>query len=107
MTGEMSLRGKVLPIGGLKEKLIAARRAGLKTILIPEANKNALEEVPNEIKDPLKIHLVKTIDDVLAIVFNNGVKKTKTKKPFNKVEFLPLLVDSDSTKSNEGSMAMY
>ncbi|URZ18012.1 endopeptidase La [Clostridium felsineum] len=65
MTGEISLRGAVLPIGGLKEKLIAAERAGIKKILIPNDNIEDLNEVPDEVKENLKIIPVKTIEDVL------------------------------------------
>ena len=65
MTGEISLRGQVLPIGGLPEKLMAADRAGVKTVLIPQANMQDLEDVPQETRDHLSIVPVKTIADVL------------------------------------------
>ncbi|MDH3289208.1 MAG: endopeptidase La [Betaproteobacteria bacterium] len=65
MTGEITLRGEVLQIGGLKEKLLAARRAGIKTVLIPEENVKDLAEIPDNIKDRLDIHPVKWIDSVL------------------------------------------
>ncbi len=67
MTGEITLRGEVLPIGGLKEKLLAARRAGIKTVLIPEENVKDLAEIPDNIKDRLDIHPVKWIDSVLEM----------------------------------------
>ncbi|WP_346798362.1 endopeptidase La [Halomonas sp. Bachu 37] len=67
MTGEVNLRGEVLPIGGLKEKLLAARRGGIKTVLVPEENRRDLKEVPDNIKDALSIHPVRWIDDVLAM----------------------------------------
>ncbi|MYL24126.1 endopeptidase La [Halomonas alkaliantarctica] len=67
MTGEVNLRGEVLPIGGLKEKLLAARRGGIKTVLIPEENRRDLKEVPDNIKDALDIRPVRWIDDVLAV----------------------------------------
>jgi ATP-dependent Lon protease len=67
MTGEISLRGRVLAIGGLKEKLLAALRAGIKTVLIPEENEKDLAEVPDNVKAGLKIIPVKTVDDVLAL----------------------------------------
>ena len=69
MTGELSLSGRVLPIGGLKEKLIAARRAGLKTIMIPSQNEPDLSEIPDHIKKGLKIHPVSHMDEVLPLVF--------------------------------------
>jgi ATP-dependent Lon protease len=67
MTGELTLRGRVLPIGGLKEKLTAAARAGLKTVLVPARNKSDLVEVPDEVKKLLQIHPVETIDQVLEL----------------------------------------
>jgi ATP-dependent Lon protease len=67
MTGEITLRGEVLPIGGLKEKLLAAHRGGIKTVLIPQQNVKDLTDVPENIKNHLDIHPVKWIDDVLAL----------------------------------------
>jgi ATP-dependent Lon protease len=65
MTGEITLRGEVLPIGGLKEKLLAAHRGGIKTVLIPQDNMKDLAEIPDNIKNRLDIHPVKWIDQVL------------------------------------------
>jgi ATP-dependent Lon protease len=65
MTGEITLRGEVLPIGGLKEKLLAAGRGGIKTVLIPEENVKDLVEIPDEIKNRLDIHPVRWIEQVL------------------------------------------
>ena len=67
MTGELTLRGRVLPIGGLKEKLTAAARAGVKTVLVPARNKNDLIDLPEEVRTLLDIKLVETIDEVLAL----------------------------------------
>ncbi|MFK7831459.1 MAG: endopeptidase La [Congregibacter sp.] len=67
MTGEITLRGEVLPIGGLKEKLLAARRGGIKTVIIPRENERDLQEVPENIKADLEIVAVKWIDEVLAL----------------------------------------
>jgi len=67
MTGELTLRGRVLPIGGLKEKLTAAARAGVTSVLVPERNKNDLIDLPEEVRKLLDIKLVETIDDVLAL----------------------------------------
>ena len=66
MTGEISLRGRVLPIGGLKEKLLAALRGGLKTVLIPKENERDLPEIPDNVKKGLEIVPVSTVDEVLA-----------------------------------------
>ena len=65
MTGEITLRGKVLPIGGLKEKLLAAHRAGIKTFILPEKNRKDLHEVPEEVKSAMELVFVKHIDEVL------------------------------------------
>jgi len=67
MTGELTLRGRILPIGGLKEKLTAAARAGVKTVLVPARNQNDVVEVPDEVKQLLEIRPVETIDEVLDI----------------------------------------
>jgi ATP-dependent Lon protease len=67
MTGELTLRGKVLPIGGLKEKLLAAHRMGCKAVIIPADNARHLEEVPAEVREQLQIHLVNHMDEVLAL----------------------------------------
>jgi ATP-dependent Lon protease len=67
MTGEITLRGEVLPIGGLKEKLLAAHRGGIKTVLIPDENEKDLVEIPDNIKGNLEIKPVKWIDEVLAL----------------------------------------
>jgi ATP-dependent Lon protease len=67
MTGEITLRGEVLPIGGLKEKLLAAHRGGIGTVIIPEENEKDLVEIPKNIKDDLKIRSARWIDQVLEI----------------------------------------
>ncbi|OGN16689.1 MAG: endopeptidase La [Candidatus Yanofskybacteria bacterium RIFCSPHIGHO2_02_FULL_50_12] len=69
MTGEITLRGKVLGIGGLKEKVLAAHRAGIKIVVIPEENKKDMEDIPKEIKRDIKFVFAKTIDDVLKVAF--------------------------------------
>ncbi|HET8948550.1 MAG TPA: endopeptidase La [Candidatus Polarisedimenticolia bacterium] len=66
MTGEITLRGKVLPVGGIKEKVLAAKRAGIRTILLPEENRKDLSDVPKEALDALTFHFVSTVDDVFA-----------------------------------------
>ncbi|WP_085246865.1 endopeptidase La [Gilliamella mensalis] len=72
MTGEITLRGEVLPIGGLKEKLLAAHRGGIKTVLIPIDNVKDLEEIPENVKAEIDIHPVKWIDEVLTIALQNN-----------------------------------
>jgi ATP-dependent Lon protease len=75
MTGEITLRGKVLPIGGLKEKLLAAHRAGIKTFILPEKNRKDLHEVPDEVKQALELVFVKHIDEVLATALLSATPK--------------------------------
>ena len=80
MTGEVTLRGRVLPIGGLKEKLLAALRGGIKTVLIPDENEKDLAEIPKNVIEGLKIIPVKTVDEVLKVAL------TKTLTPVDWVE---------------------
>ena len=82
MTGEITLRGQVLKIGGLKEKLLAAHRGGIKTVIIPEDNGSDLKEIPDNIKADLEIHRVRWIDDVL------GLALAETPKPLSEEEYL-------------------
>jgi ATP-dependent Lon protease len=66
MTGEITLQGKVLPIGGLKQKILAAHRAGLTEVILPRRNEIDLDDVPDEIREVLTFHIADTADDVLA-----------------------------------------
>ena len=77
MTGEITLRGEVLAIGGLKEKLLAAHRGGIKTVVIPHENERDLEEIPENVKADLSIHSVKWIDEVLDIALQEPVESFK------------------------------
>ena len=67
MTGEITLRGRVLPVGGIKEKALAARRAGVKEVVLPRRNRSDLEDIPEELRTDLTFHYVDTVDEVLAI----------------------------------------
>jgi ATP-dependent Lon protease len=68
MTGEITLRGSVLPVGGIKEKLLAAHRAGIKEVLVPARNERDLDDVPKDVLSQMKVHLVKRVDEVLPLV---------------------------------------
>lgn len=73
MTGEITLRGKVLPVGGLKHKLLAAYRADITEIILPKENEKDLEELPDEVRDVLQVHLVENMDEVLAVALDREV----------------------------------
>ena len=77
MTGEITLRGLVLPIGGLKEKLLAAHRAGIKKVLIPVENKKDLIEVPKTILDSIEVITVKNVDEVLKVALVKPLKRVE------------------------------
>ncbi len=89
MTGEITLRGIILPIGGLKEKLLAAHRAGIKKVLIPIENKKDLSEVPKTILDKMEVIAVKNVDEVLKIALT---------KPLKRVEWVDVDQISDKNK---------
>jgi len=77
MTGEITLRGLVLPIGGLKEKLLAAHRAGIKKVLIPEENKKDLIEVPKTVLESIEIIPVKNVEEVLKVALTKNLKRVE------------------------------
>ncbi|MBZ6379951.1 endopeptidase La [Pacificimonas flava] len=81
MTGEVTLRGRVLPIGGLKEKLLAALRGGITTVLIPEENEKDLAEIPDNIKEGLEIRPVSHVDEVLRLALSGELKPIKWIEP--------------------------
>jgi ATP-dependent Lon protease len=68
MTGEISLRGRVMPVGGIVEKLLAAHRAGIREVVIPKDNGDSLPDVPSEVLGEMKIHLVDRLEEVIGIV---------------------------------------
>jgi len=77
MTGEVTLTGQVLPIGGLKEKLLAAHRAGIKQVLIPKDNEKDLVDIPQKVKDDIKITPVEVVDEVLKLALTKEFKKVE------------------------------
>jgi len=88
MTGEITLRGEVLEIGGLKEKLLAALRAGIKEVIIPKDNEKDLREIPKIISDKLKIHPIKFVDELFTIALKTKPVRLKPrqKKPLGRKE---------------------
>ena len=80
MTGEITLRGKVLPIGGLKEKALSARRVGIQTVIIPKGNEKDLEELPQNVKNDIRFIAVETVDEVFAIALCSAEKKTNASR---------------------------
>ena len=97
MTGEVTLRGHVLPIGGLKEKLLAAHRARIATVVIPEENKKDLADIPKNILDNIEIKTVKTVDEVLKIAL------TKELIPVEWIEVETLPKSKSGEKPSTGS----
>jgi ATP-dependent Lon protease len=79
MTGEITLRGQVLPVGGIKEKVLAAHRAGIRSIILPDWNRKDLEDVPQKVKDDIQFHFVEKMGKVLEIALNT--KKRPTVRP--------------------------
>ena len=78
MTGEITLRGLVLPIGGLKEKTLAAMRAGIKQVIAPKRNEKDLAEIPDEVRKGLKWHFVSNVDEALRVAVSPAPKKSKS-----------------------------
>ena len=94
MTGEITLRGKVLPVGGIKEKVLAAKRAGIRTILVPADNRKDLSDVPKEALDALTFHFVSTVDEVLA----NALQPAPAEEPAT-----PKTVDEETTPADDAA----
>lgn len=97
MTGEITLRGKVLPIGGLKEKLLAALRGGIKTVIIPADNKKDLKEIPPEVMHGLRIHPVEWVDEVLQLAL------TSMPEPLVKAGVIPVTRGKEKKSREEKS----
>ncbi len=69
MTGEVTLHGRVLPIGGVKEKVLAAHRAGLTHVILPEGNREDAEDIPEHVLDTIELHFASTVEDVIDVAF--------------------------------------
>jgi ATP-dependent Lon protease len=83
MTGEITLRGQVLPVGGIKDKVLAAHRLGVDTVILPKKNENDLDDVPQEVRDKLKFVLTERVDEVLAAALSNGNSRQVAQNSLN------------------------
>jgi ATP-dependent Lon protease len=86
MTGEITLRGLVLPIGGLKEKTLAAKRAGIKEVIVPKRNEKDMPDIPQEVRETIKFNFVSTIDEAMEIALTppKNVARPSAKPPAEK-----------------------
>ena len=107
MTGEITLRGQVLPIGGLKEKLLAAHRGGIKTVIIPDENNRDLKEIPDNIKADLVIKPVKWIDEVLEIALERMPQPISDEEFLAKVEQGAAALDENKPKSGKSRVGTH
>jgi ATP-dependent Lon protease len=80
MTGEITLRGLVLPVGGIKEKVLAAKRAGIRTVILPQKNEKDLEEIPEPIKKEMEFHFVQTMDEIIPLALREKTSKASRSK---------------------------
>jgi ATP-dependent Lon protease len=81
MTGEITLRGKVMPIGGVKEKVLAARRAGITTVILPKRNQKDLDDVPPKVREEMQFRFVETVDEVLDFALEPAAIPVDAKIP--------------------------
>jgi ATP-dependent Lon protease len=92
MTGEITLRGQVLPVGGIKEKVLAAHRSGLRTVILPKRNEADLEDLPEEVRESIQFVFVESVDEVL-----DAALEPASRKPKRKAKAVPKTV-SETTK---------
>jgi ATP-dependent Lon protease len=88
MTGEITLRGKILPVGGVKDKILAAARAGITKVILPAENERDLEEIPNDVRLKMEFHLVESMDDVIPVALDGTIV------PLKKLQETPKVIDS-------------
>jgi len=79
MTGEITLRGKVLPVGGVKDKILAASRVGITRIILPMDNERDLEEIPVEVREKMEFHLVESMDEVVSVALDGTIVPLEAK----------------------------
>jgi ATP-dependent Lon protease len=100
MTGEITLRGQVMPVGGIKEKVLAAHRAGLKTVILPKRNESDLEDLSEEVLNEIEFHFVEMMDEVLDLVLEKPKKTAPAKKTKAKKKTSPAKKTSPKTKTS-------
>src|SRR5205085_3324165 len=88
MTGEITLRGKILPVGGVKDKILAAARAGILKVILPAENERDLDEIPADVREKMEFHLVETMDDVIPVALDGTIV------PLKKLQETPKVIDS-------------
>ncbi len=103
MTGEVTLHGRVLKIGGLKEKVLAAHRNGIRTIILPEDNVQEIEEIPAEVRKKIHFRPVGTLEQVLEIVL--GMTLDPASPPVQKIEMGKKLIGGAKASSGSGARA--
>jgi ATP-dependent Lon protease len=101
MTGEITLRGQVLPVGGIKEKVLAAHRSGLKTVILPKRNEADLDDLPEEVRNSMKFIFVETVDEVIVAALEPAPKAPKPKRKKIKVDPAAVEPEKDSQPQGE------
>ena len=107
MTGEITLRGRVLPIGGLKEKVLAAHRAGIKTVIMPTENEKDIRDIPKVVRNNIKLVPVSHMDEVIPVALLNAVTVADPKGDAPRDPLLALLMENDADKDSEGTTAVH
>ena len=110
MTGEITLRGRVLPIGGLKEKVLAAHRAGVQTVIMPDENKKHIRDIPKTVRNAIKLKPVKHMDEVIPLALTRDINVATDESGQPRTDpLLALLMNQDdeaeTTKSEKGKAA--
>jgi ATP-dependent Lon protease len=89
MTGEITLRGNVLPVGGLKDKILAASRAGITRVILPKENEHDLIDIPQDVREEIELHLVESMDEVLQIALDGAIVPPEVKEKLGEVSDSP------------------
>ncbi|HWN68454.1 MAG TPA: S16 family serine protease, partial [Haliangium sp.] len=101
MTGEITLRGRVLPVGGIKEKILAAHRAEIFEVLIPHENEKDLKDIPEQVMEQMKIHAVRHMDEVLKLALAHGKPESFLVEPTEVLDWRIAVAETESTATGE------